>query len=171
MSIHSEHPFATPEAERSPLRRLRGRLPAAVTVWTAAHEGRRAGLTIASTLVVDGEPGRLVGVVDPDADLWEVAEASGRFAVVPLVAGQQQLADQFAGLAPAPGGLFRDRAAWQDTDWGPVPATATTYAGCRVDSSHEIGWGLLVEATVEHLDIGDPTSPLLYHRARYRTLD
>lgn len=171
MSIHSEHPFATPEAERSPLRRLRGRLPAAVTVWTAAYRGRRAGLTIASTLVVDGDPGRLVGVVDPDADLWEVASAAGRFAVVPLVAGQQQLADQFAGLAPAPGGLFRDAAAWRDTDWGPVLADATTYAGCRIDTFREVGWSLLVEATIDHLDIGDATPALLYHRARYRTLD
>ena len=35
MTIHSEHPFLEPEAERDPVRRLRGRLGGAVTLWTA----------------------------------------------------------------------------------------------------------------------------------------
>ena len=41
--IHSSDPFATPEEERSPVRRLRGRLAAPVTLWTALETGNRAG--------------------------------------------------------------------------------------------------------------------------------
>ena len=54
--IHDTDPFAVPAAERSPMRRLRGRLPAAVTLWTAyGAADRPAGLTVSSKiLAVDG---------------------------------------------------------------------------------------------------------------------
>ena len=44
MSIHMTDPFAE---DRSPLRRLRGRMPAAVTLWTGyGGDHRPAGLTV-----------------------------------------------------------------------------------------------------------------------------
>jgi hypothetical protein len=52
--IHSSDPFATPEQDKSPVRRLRGRLASAVTLWTAPGP---AGLTVSSMLVADGDPG------------------------------------------------------------------------------------------------------------------
>jgi flavin reductase (DIM6/NTAB) family NADH-FMN oxidoreductase RutF len=156
-------PFATPEHLRSPLRRLRGRLPAAVTLWTAPGP---AGLTVSSTLVVDGEPGRLLGVLDEEADLWAAVQAAGRFAVTALGPADRQLADRFAGLLPAPGGLFRDYG-WQPTDFGPVPVDHPTWVGCRLDAARPLGWGLLVESTIEHIEVGDG-EPLLHHRGRYR---
>ena len=70
--IHATDPFATPEHERSPVRRFRGRLAAAVTLWTAPGP---AGLTVSSTLVADGEPGRLLGLLDDESDLWTAVEA------------------------------------------------------------------------------------------------
>src|SRR5437762_5272670 len=107
MSIHPEDPFATPEHLRSPVRRLRGRLPAAVTLWTAPGP---AGLTVSSTLIADGEPGRVLGLIDDESELWSAIESAGRFAVIPLAPRHRQLADRFAGLMPAPGGLFRGEA-------------------------------------------------------------
>src|SRR5690348_17299034 len=102
MTIHITDPFATPEEGRSPVRRLRGRLPAPVTLWTAPGP---AGLTVSSTLVADGTPGRVLGLVDEESELWAAVEAAGVFAVVPLAPRHRQLADRFAGLMPAPGGL------------------------------------------------------------------
>ena len=78
VTIHSTDPFATPEEERSPVRRFRGRLPAAVTLWTAPGP---AGLTVSSTLVAAGDPGRVLGLVDDESDLWTAIEASGVFTV------------------------------------------------------------------------------------------
>jgi flavin reductase (DIM6/NTAB) family NADH-FMN oxidoreductase RutF len=171
VTIHASDPFATPEEQRSPLRRLRGRLPAAVTLWTAEHPGRGpAGLTVSSTLVVDGDPGRLVGLVDEESELWAAAEAAGRFAVVRLAAADRQLADRFAGLMPAPGGLFRQEA-WTATGYGPVPAGRETWAGCRLDAARPLGWALLVEATVEAVALAaDEPAPLVHHRGRYAEL-
>ncbi len=176
--IHHTDPFATPEHERSPVRRLRGRLPAAVTLWTATapsgrasgaggNSGEPAGLTVSSTLVVDGEPGRLVGLLDEESELWAAAAAAGRFAVAPLSPADRQLADRFAGVLPAPGGLFQGYD-WTATPYGPVPAG--TWAGCRLDASRPFGWGLLVEATIERIELGEPAPPLVYHRGRYREL-
>jgi hypothetical protein len=50
-SALGDTPFAVPPERRSPARRLRGRLVAPVTVWTAGHPPGGAGLTVSSVLV------------------------------------------------------------------------------------------------------------------------
>jgi 3-hydroxy-9,10-secoandrosta-1,3,5(10)-triene-9,17-dione monooxygenase reductase component len=165
--IHSSDPFATPDADKSPVRRLRGRLAAPVTLWTAPGP---AGLTVSSMLVADGDPGRVLGLVDEESEFWDAASEAGRFTVTPLGPGDQQLADRFAGLMPAPGGLFAGDG-WTETDYGPVLAGATSWAGCRIDANRPYGWALLVEATVEITTIEDSSdSPLMHFRGRYRSL-
>jgi flavin reductase (DIM6/NTAB) family NADH-FMN oxidoreductase RutF len=169
VTIHASDPFATPESARSPVRRLRGRLPAGVTLWTAiGPDARPAGLTVASTLVADGAPGRLVGVVDEESDLWQAVRHSARFAVSPLRAVDARLADTFGGVIPAAGSPFAGRE-WRDTDFGPVPDGVAGWAGCHLDDARRFGWGLLVEATVDHVEIGtgEPPAPLIHFHGRY----
>lgn len=174
MTIHSDHPFLPPESERSPLRRLRGRLTSGVTVWTATSGGRPAGLTVSSMLVADGEPGRVLGLLDPDSQLWEAAVSSGTVAISWLTYDDRRLADAFAGLAPAPGGAFK-LAAWQETTWGPVLAGAATWAGCRLadeEEPREVGWALLVQGVLEHIEVAEEQAPALAHRrGRYLRVD
>ena len=165
--IHSTDPFATPDDEKSPVRRLRGRLAAPVTLWTTPGP---AGLTVSSTLVADGDPGRVLGLIDDESDFWEALERAGRFAMTPLAPADRQLADRFAGLMPAPGGLFAGDD-WTDTQFGPIPAGATTWAGCRLESSRVVGWALLVEAVIEKVETGPAPRPLLHYRGRYRDLE
>ncbi len=166
--FHSSDPFATPEQDRSEVRRLRGRLAAPVTLWTTPGP---AGLTVSSMLVADGSPGRVLGLVDEESAFWEAACLAGRFAVTPLGPGDRQLADRFAGLMPAPGGLFAGDG-WTATDYGPVPAGASTWAGCRLDDHRPYGWGVLVEATIEAIRLDDAgLVPLLHFRGRYHGLD
>ncbi|MBX6752512.1 MAG: flavin reductase [Micromonosporaceae bacterium] len=185
MSIHYTDPFATPEPARSPVRRLRGRMPAPVTVWTAyGTDDRPAGLTVSSTVVVDGDPGVILGLVDEESDLYAAALASGRIVVMVLREGENQLADRFAGLLPAPGGPFAD-GGWERTEYGPVRAGARTWAGCRVVSTQPVGYARLVQASVDtiHLDdaghrddsghrdgtgrLDDVRRPLVHYRGRY----
>lgn len=166
--IHGTDPFATPGEARSPARRLRGRLPAAVTLWTAPGP---AGLTVSSTVVADGEPGHLLGVVDEESQWWAAARAAGVFAVAPLRSAHRQVADRFAGLMPAPGGPFTGYE-WRETPYGPVLAELGTWAGCRLTGSRPLGWGLLVEATLVEVTAGvADDDPLVYFRGRYRGLD
>jgi 3-hydroxy-9,10-secoandrosta-1,3,5(10)-triene-9,17-dione monooxygenase reductase component len=164
--IHRTDPFAVAEQDKSPIRRLRGRLAQPVTLWTAPGP---AGLTVSSMLVADGEPGRVLGLIDEESDLWDAVERGGVFAVSPLGPADRQLADRFAGLMPAPGGLFA-AGEWVSTAYGPVPATAGTWAGCRLTGHRPAGWALLAEAVVEHVEAGVPADPLIHFRGRYREL-
>lgn len=165
--IHSSDPFATPEQDKSPVRRLRGRLAAAVTLWTTPGP---AGLTVSSMLVADGDPGRVLGLIDEESDFWAAVSVSRRFAVTPLGERDQQLADRFAGLMPAPGGLFAF-GDWTDTEYGPVPRDAGTWAGCRLDADRPYGWSLLLEATIESVRLDAVPLPLLHFRGRYQRLN
>ena len=169
MTIHTSDPFATPEGDRSPVRRLRGRLAAAVALWTAPGP---AGLTVSSMLVGDGDPGHVLGLVDDESVLWAAIGAAGVFTVSPLADADRQLADRFAGLLPAPGGLFSDGGLWRDTPYGPVLADrARTWAGCRLVQARPLGWGQLVEATIETVEFGPADDgPLVHYRGRYQTL-
>lgn len=166
MTIHWTDPFATPEDRRLPVRRLRGRLAAPVTLWTAPGP---AGLTVSSVLVADGDPGAVLGLLDDESQVWAAIEESGRFAVVGLAEPDRQLADRFAGMLPAPGGPFRI-GSWRQTPYGPVPEGRDTWAGCRLAGSRRCGWGLLVEGRIETVEIGDPFEPLVHHRGRYHSL-
>ncbi|WP_045744663.1 flavin reductase family protein [Actinoplanes rectilineatus] len=167
--IHSTDPFAVPESDKSEIRRLRGRLAAPVTLWTTPGTPGASGLTVSSIVVADGDPGRIVGLIDEESDFWDAAEQSGRFAVTPLTPADRQLADRFAGLMPSPGGLFA-LGEWRQTDYGPVPAHAGTWAGCRLDGSRPCGWSLLVEGVIETVTAAGGEAPLLHYRGRYADL-
>lgn len=162
MTIHSEHPFVTPPEQRDAVRRFRGRFPAAVTLWLTGSGRRRAGLTISSMLVALGEPARVIGLVDPDSDLAHALEEC--FTVVLLEPGEHGLADAFAGLAPAPGGLFRE--GFDDSGWGPFKP-GHSWAGVRLESTRELGWSREVVGVIEHVHLGTG-APLVHERGRYR---
>lgn len=164
MTIHSENPFLDPEPD--PVRRLRGRLGGAVTLWTSGDESDRAGLTVSSLMVANGEPARVLALVDPDSDFADALARTGR-AVVQLLAWEHRdLADAFAGTAPAPGGLFR-QAAFEQTSWGPRLLGADTWAGVSLESSTDVGWSSLVTCTVDEVSLGDDVPPLVHRRGRY----
>jgi len=164
MTIHDTHPFADPDPD--PARRLRGRLGGTVTLWTAGSGADRAGLTLTSVLVVLGVPARLLGLVDPDSDLADAVGETGRAVVHLLAWADRDLAEGFAGTAPAPGGVFR-QAAFADTEWGPRLEHATTWAGVRVETATDLGWSRLLTCGVEHLEVGEESDPLLHRRGRF----
>ena len=166
MTIHSDHPFVPPEDDRDPLRRLRGRMPAPVTVWTTGEGRDREGLTISSVLVADGDPARVLGLVDPDSAFWE---AEPQTWVVNLLGAEHRfLADAFAGTAPSPGGPFR-LGDWTDSEWGPVLAGTAGWIGVRRADvePRAVGWGVLAEGVVEHVEIGTADA-MIHLRGRYR---
>jgi flavin reductase (DIM6/NTAB) family NADH-FMN oxidoreductase RutF len=173
VTIHHSHPFTEGEQARKPLRRFRGRMASPVSIWAAAAGGKRAGWTLSSFLIADGEPGEVVGLIDEESPLADVLAQSQTLTVNLLGWQQRALADAFAGTAPAPGGPFT-LAAWQNTDWGPVLDGSLGWIGARLkpDDSDHAGWGLLLRAVVERVEIpSDPANDLLcYVRGRYRSI-
>jgi flavin reductase (DIM6/NTAB) family NADH-FMN oxidoreductase RutF len=164
MTIHSTHPFADPE--RDDVRRFRGRLGGAVTLWTAGSPEHRAGLTVTSLMLAQGEQPHVLALLDPDSDLLSVLEQSGASVVQLLSWGDRDLAEMFAGTAPAPGGLFR-QAEFVTTDWGPRLSNVTAWAGVRLESGTDVGWSRLVTCTIEHVEVGEESSPLGHRRGRF----
>lgn len=167
MTIHSGHPFADPAGERDAVRRLRGRLGGTVSLWTSGEGTTRAGLTVSSFMVANGEPAHVLALVDPDSDLADTVRATGRVVVQLLEWPHRDLAEAFAGLTPAPGGPFT-LASWQETAWGPVLDDAGTWVGLRLaDEPRDVGWSLLLDGTVEHVVVGEEQQPLVHRRGRY----
>lgn len=157
-----------PEGERDPLRRFRGRLPAPVTVWASGEARDRRGFTVSSMFVGDGEPGMVAGIIDEDSDFAEVLVDV--FTVNILTLEHVTMAEAFAGIGPAPGGPFT-LGTWEQTAWGPVLQGSAGWLGARVTPGERrhLGWGLLIEAKIEHLEVGDATA-MAHLRGAYRDM-
>jgi flavin reductase (DIM6/NTAB) family NADH-FMN oxidoreductase RutF len=164
VTIHTGHPFADPAPD--PVRRLRARVTGSVSLWTAGEGDSRAGLTVSSFLVAGGEPGRLLALLDPDADLTSALERTGRGVVQLLSWRHRDLAEAFAGTAPAPGGVFRT-GTFEQTSHGPRLADATTWARVALEDAHEVGWSRLVTCTIAHVEVGEDDEPLVHRRGRF----
>ncbi|QYJ04672.1 flavin reductase family protein [Nocardioides panacisoli] len=167
MTIHTSHPFADPDPD--PARRLRGRLGNTVTLWTTGQGPGRAGLTISSTMIALGETPRVLALLDPDSDFRDAFEDSGRAVVQLLRWEHRQLAEAFAGTAPAPGGAFR-QGEFVDTEHGPRLVDADAWAAVSLADQREVGWSVEVTATLDDVAVGDEDDePLLHRRGRFFT--
>jgi flavin reductase (DIM6/NTAB) family NADH-FMN oxidoreductase RutF len=121
-------------------------------------------------MLAHGETPRLLALVDPDSDLADVVERTGRAVFHLLSWRHRDLADAFAGVAPAPGGVFRT-GPFAPTTHGPLLGDAATYCPVEVESAVEVGWSLLLTCVVGlgGLVVGADDEPLLHRRGRYRT--
>jgi len=155
--------------EPDPARRLRGRLTAPVTVWTA-YDGDRtpAGITVSSMLVVEGEPPEVIGLLGPLSDFWDVVRESKQFVIHVLQADQARIADQFA--LRYPGDPFEGLSV-SSSPCGPVLDTVAVRATCSFSGYMEIGYSLLVRARIDDVvaEDDDDVYPLVHYRGRYVT--
>lgn len=167
--IHSENPFADPVEARSPARRLRGRLPAPVTLWTAGSEQTATGLTVSSMLVAEGEPSLVVGLVSPMTDLFEAIQEAGRWVVHVLEQRDRELSERFAGLRPSPGGLFMGLGV-EGSAHGPVLTSLRSRAYCSLTGSEDAGYHQLLRGRIDSIELVEEGDPLVHLRGRYRQL-
>jgi 3-hydroxy-9,10-secoandrosta-1,3,5(10)-triene-9,17-dione monooxygenase reductase component len=167
--VFAEHPFIPAEGDRDPVRRLRGRLASPVTIVTAGRADGRAGLTVSSLFVVEGDPPLVYAQVGPVTEVWDAILATGVFVVHVCAHPDHPLADVFAGLRPSPGGVFAGVDV-RDTEWGPVLAELPDLAFCRLRTAEEAGYSAVVAGEIERVEVSDLSDPLVYFRGRYRRL-
>jgi 3-hydroxy-9,10-secoandrosta-1,3,5(10)-triene-9,17-dione monooxygenase reductase component len=167
--IGRQHPFTVPPERRNPARRLRGRLVAPVTVWTAGLPPGGAGLTVSSVLVAEGEPARLLGLIDPTSAFWDAMVEAGAFVVQVLGVADRALAERFSELRPPIRGPFEGLQV-AGSPWGPVLAGRRPQAVCRLAGSTPVGQAELVEGVIEQLELPDLADPLAYLQGRYRSV-
>jgi flavin reductase (DIM6/NTAB) family NADH-FMN oxidoreductase RutF len=165
VTIHFSNPFAT---DPDPVRRFRGRLGGAVSLWTSGSGSARAGLTVSSVLVANGSPGRVLGLLDPDSSLRERLEDTGVGVVALLEWADRDLADAFGEVAPAPGGPFT-LGTWTESAYGPVLASRS-HALVRLESLVEVGWSVLATTAIDDIVITEDQHPLGHRRGRYRDI-
>ncbi|HEY4606482.1 MAG TPA: flavin reductase family protein [Acidimicrobiia bacterium] len=167
--IHTENPFRPGPGEGDPTRRFRGRLAAGVTIVTAGDASQRTGLTVSSLIVVEGEPAIVYLQVGPTTDLWSLLADVERFVVHVCRYEHLRLADSFAGLRPAPGGMF---VGVQTTDsvWGPLLDDLPDRARCSLLAREETGWSGLVTGRIDEVEVSELTDPLIHFRGGYRRL-
>jgi 3-hydroxy-9,10-secoandrosta-1,3,5(10)-triene-9,17-dione monooxygenase reductase component len=165
----SQAPFAVPPERRDPVRRLRGRLVAPVTIWTAGHPPGGAGLTVSSVLVAEGQPARLLGLIDPTSAFWEAAQEPRAFVVHVLAAGDRALAERFSEVRPPIRSPF-ERLEVADSPWGPLLGANRPRAACRLAGSTPVGYAELVEGVIEQLELPGLEDPLAYLHGRCRSV-
>jgi flavin reductase like protein len=119
-------------------------------------------------MVAAGDPGHALALLDPDSEFAETLTRT-RTCVMGLLSWEHRdLADAFAGVAPAPGGRFR-LGKWVESAWGPVLDGVTAWAGLRLVEGPMpvVGWSVLADGLIEHIAIGTETQPLMHRRGRY----
>ena len=163
------NPFADPPGSRSMARRFRGRLVAPVTIWTAGPPTARAGLTVSSLVIADGDPPIVVGLINDTADLYDAIEGTGAFVVHVADVQHRQFSERFAGLRPSPGGLFAGLEV-HDAAHGPVLIDLPVRAYCRLDNVSRAGYHRVITGRIDEADLGEPDSPLVRFRGHYRRL-
>jgi flavin reductase (DIM6/NTAB) family NADH-FMN oxidoreductase RutF len=166
VTLRSEDPFATAPADRRLDRRLRSRLVAPVTVWTAGSAPQRAGLTVSSILVAEGDPAVVLGLIDTLSDFYDMALERGRFVVHVLGAADRRLAGAFAGTYP---GEPFDEVVTADGEFGPVVEGARHVVGCEFLGTTDVGFQALVCGRIRSVELSDST-PLVRYRGQYRLL-
>jgi 3-hydroxy-9,10-secoandrosta-1,3,5(10)-triene-9,17-dione monooxygenase reductase component len=161
-------PFALPVEERDPIRRLRGRLPMPVTIWTAYGEGDLpAGITVSSVLVEEGESPYVLGLVAPDSSFWDAVRLSKRFVVHILDGDQSRIADQFA--LRYPGDPF-EAVSIVDSPHGPVLSDVGSRSACSLAGYLEGGFSLVLRGSIDEVQLDEnPSQPLVHYRGRYFT--
>jgi 3-hydroxy-9,10-secoandrosta-1,3,5(10)-triene-9,17-dione monooxygenase reductase component len=167
--IGMQPPFAVPPERRDPARRLRGRLVAPVTVWTAGHPPGGAGLTVSSVLVAEGQPAHLLGLIDPTSAFWEAMQEARAFVVHVLAFGDRALAERFSEVRPPIRGPF-DGLQVAESPWGPILAGDRPRAACRLAGSTPVGYAELVEGVIEELELLNLENPLAYLHGGYRSV-
>ena len=144
------------------------------SVWviTAAHAGQRSGLTATSVVSLSADPAELMFSVNPSASTFPLLQAAGRFGVNLLAAGQQAVAERFAGRGGAQG-----EARYADAPWLLSPQgvwlldNAALSMACDVT---EILWRrtqAIVIGRIAGVRIASPCPPaLVYANGRYTQL-
>lgn len=136
---------------------------------TAGSSANPAGLTASSVTLVDGEPWQVVAVISDTSDFYDMVDSSQSFLIHCLETNDRALADRVAGLAPAPGGMFRDLGL-VDTPWGPRIEGLDSWLGAAGATMSPVGNQYLLIGDVAHVEVHDMTDPLVYYRGRYRSL-
>lgn len=147
------------------------RLASAVTIVATDGPAGRAGLTCSAVSSVSDQPATVLICVKRSSRSNAVIKANRVFTVNALVAGQEPVADVFAGR----GGIDGSER-FAHGDWAPLVTGAPALAGarmtldCRLAELVEVGTHSVLFGAVEAVRLGASGEPLVYADRRYHAL-
>jgi flavin reductase len=155
--------------EAKSFREAMSRLGAAVHVITTDGPSGRTGFTATAVVSVSDAPPTLLVCLNRGANSTPILRANGVFCVNTLRAGDELLADTFAGRTPVAREARFDTGQWHKLSTGaPALMTAVVAFDCRVIevkavASHDIYFGM-----VEAIHSGPSGAALVYHDRAYK---
>ena len=150
-------------------REAMSRLGAAVHVVTTDGQSGKTGFTATAVVSVSDAPPTLLVCLNRAATSMRILRDNGVFCVNTLRAGDELLADTFAGRTKVAREARFDTGQWGTLSTGsPALMSAVVAFDCRVTeiksvASHDIYFGV-----VEAIHLGAPGAALVYHDRAYK---
>ncbi|GAP08009.1 MAG TPA: flavin reductase [Anaerolinea thermolimosa] len=152
------------------LRRAMRHWVTGVAIVASVHEGVQHGMTVNSFTSVSLEPPMVTVTLANDTRTHRLVRESGWFGVTILNAGQQHLAEVFAGRIPDGGNRFAGVPAYTLISGSPLIEGGLAGLDCRVVYQHVMPRSTLFLARVEDVHLGEGDQPLVYHNRTWFTL-
>jgi flavin reductase len=150
-------------------REAMSRLGAAVHVITTDGPFGKTGFTATAVVSVTDQPATVLVCLNRGAQSHPILRGNGVFCVNTLRAGDENIADTFAGRTKMERDRRFDVGQWQTLVTGsPALMSAVVALDCRVSeiksvASHDIYFGI-----VEAIHSGPPGAALVYHDRAYK---
>jgi flavin reductase len=149
------------------------RLGAAVHVVTTAGQAGKAGFTATAVCSVSDAPPTLLACLHRRSHSSPVIQANGVFCINTLRAGEEAVADAFAGRSiagrPLAGADRFGSGEWITLSTGaPVLASAVAAFDCRVIEVKGVASHNVIFGAVVALHFGPPGAALVYHEREYK---
>jgi flavin reductase (DIM6/NTAB) family NADH-FMN oxidoreductase RutF len=148
-------------------RNAMGMLPTGVTVVTAAGPEGPAGATANAVCSLSIEPMLMLACLDRGSRTLLAVQATNRFGVSVLHAGQEPIARAFATKAPVADKW--DGVAWSERDGIPAIDDALAFVACDLRDVIAGGDHVIVTGEVTALETSEG-APLVFHGGEYRPL-
>jgi flavin reductase len=158
-------------ADQQAYRDAMARLGAAVSVVTTAGPAGRCGFTASAVCSVTDDPPTLLVCMNRGGDLNAKFKGNGVLCVNTLNAGQQALADSFAGYGELDMAARFAAADWSELTTGsPVLTHAVASFDCRIAQVTEVGTHSVFFCEVVGLQSGALHEGLIYFGRAYHRI-
>jgi flavin reductase len=150
-------------------REAMSRLGAAVHLVTTDGKGGKSGFTATAVCSVSDQPATLLVCLNRRSQSAPLLRDNGVFCVNTLAAGEETIADVFAGRTGAVMGERFASGQWTTLQTGaPVLETAVVAFDCRVIEVKAVASHYVIFGTVEAVRLGPGGPALVYHDRAYK---
>ena len=153
-----------PAIDSSLFRRVMGRFASGVTVITAESSGEVRGMTANAFMSASLDPPLILVSVAKRASMHPHLHAAGRFAINILGAGQEDIANHFAGRA-----LHAYAPQFVHVGRIPTLGSVATVITAETIATHDCGDHTLFVGHIQTM-MADDSAPLVYHAGKFGAL-